>query len=458
MSDGALNLLLGVLLAVPFAITANVVTPWFASLLSRISFRRELTTERLRWEQENPAHDDATADDDDVLPPALDGDPTGAPYYYLRRLRILNLRCFSAVDVTFRYPGDGSTTKISNVNLLLGDNGSGKSTILKAAAMAALGPVLDASGFVPFRLVRQGQEKATVTGTFAFGGESEDVTLSSRVDITHRGDFELAEARTNGPFWDTIYRESSPAFFVVGYGVNRHVAEESRIDPSLEKGRRRRRFQRVSSLFDETVSLTPIGSWLRGVDRRRADEINDLLRELLPESVRFTGDFESDDPIFTRRGAYVPFRALSDGFRSYVGWLGDLLFHIHAVTPRHVKLRDMGGIVLVDEIDLLLHPAWQRLVVPAVAGVFHNVQFLFTTHSPLVTGTLESANILVTREPTGSGGSGVDRVDAEVHGLSAEQVLLSSYFELSSTRAPDAAADLADLARRAVAGDEEARR
>jgi hypothetical protein len=105
------------------------------------------------------------------LPSPLSGNAAGAPYYYLRELQIRNLRCFSTVDIAFRYPGDGGDAKIQNVNLLLGDNGSGKSTILKAAAMAALGPVLEGSGFVPFRLVRQDHQRASVVGALAFGAQ-----------------------------------------------------------------------------------------------------------------------------------------------------------------------------------------------------------------------------------------------------------------------------------------------
>jgi predicted ATP-binding protein involved in virulence len=118
----------------------------------------------------------------------------------------------------------------------------------------------------------------------------------------------------------------------------------------------------------------------------------------------------------------------------------------------------MGGIVLVDEIDLLLHPSWQRVVIPAVARTFPNIQFIFTTHSPIVTGTLEAENILVARETDVNGISIVRHVEAEVHGLNAEQVLLSSYFELSSTRSPDISAGIEELARLAIDGDEEARR
>jgi predicted ATP-binding protein involved in virulence len=60
-----------------------------------------------------------------------------------------------------------------------------------------------------------------------------------------------------------------------------------------------------------------------------------------------------------------PFPALSVGMQTYIGWLGDLLFQLVAVaTPARRELCDIGGMVMVDEIDLLLHPSWQRTVMP----------------------------------------------------------------------------------------------
>jgi len=114
-----------------------------------------------------------------------------------------------------------------------------------------------------------------------------------------------------------------------------------------------------------------------------------------------------------------------------------------------------GGIVLVDEVDLLLHPAWQREVVPNIASALPKLQFIFTTHSPIVAGTLQAKNILLART-TPHGGSSLDRVAAEIHGLNAEQILLSSYFELESTRAPGTQDELAALAEKAMGGDNDA--
>ena len=70
---------------------------------------------------------------------------------YIRSLRISNLRSFRSAELTFQYPGrdDGSRT-VPNVNLLLGNNGAGKSSILRAIALAAIGRVMSSSGFDRF--------------------------------------------------------------------------------------------------------------------------------------------------------------------------------------------------------------------------------------------------------------------------------------------------------------------
>jgi hypothetical protein len=83
------------------------------------------------------------------------------------------------------------------------------------------------------------------------------------------------------------------------------------------------------------------------------------------------------------------------------------------------------------------------------------VQFILTTHSPIVAGTLHAANIR-TIQPGPAGASQILRLDERIHGLNADQILLSSYFGLRSTRAPEAVNTLRHLSRKARSGDEDA--
>ena len=76
---------------------------------------------------------------------------------YLKSLEIERFRAFDRATVCFRYPeaGDSESLKYPNVDLLLGNNGMGKSTALKAAAIALMSPVIGSTGYRPYALVRQ---------------------------------------------------------------------------------------------------------------------------------------------------------------------------------------------------------------------------------------------------------------------------------------------------------------
>lgn len=411
---------------------------------------------RSQAQQESSARLQLETREEFTRPQVLESMTRPEPYFYVTRLLLSDVRCFTDAYLDLRFPGEESELALPNVNLLLGDNGTGKSTILRSIAMAALGPVLDSSGFVPYRIVREGKNKADIAGAFILGSREGPRPLYSGIKVTRHIDLEIIGSDAEEPDWQGLFSESSPSFFIVGYGTNRRISDDPRSDPSLERGRRRRRYQRVASLFEGNVSLVPLSSWLPLAASDRKADVEDLFSCLLPEGATFTGNFEGDEPVFRRKGIQVPLRALSDGFRSYISWLCDLLYQMNAAAPPGFRLQDVGGIALVDEVDLLLHPSWQRVVVPAVSRALPKIQFVFTTHSPIVTGTLQAGNIVVCREDDDNGVSTVERVDAEVYGLNSEQVLLSSYFEMNSTRAPGADETLDALAQRAVQGDEAA--
>src|SRR5258708_28541290 len=93
---------------------------------------------------------------------------------YVSSLEMENLRCFEKANVSLLYPGKADRPRqvLANVNLLLGVNGAGKTTVLKAIALAVLTPVLESSGFVPYCLVRRpkrppGRRKKPARGAIA---------------------------------------------------------------------------------------------------------------------------------------------------------------------------------------------------------------------------------------------------------------------------------------------------
>ncbi len=401
---------------------------------------------------------------------------------FISSLIINNLRCFDRAALEFQYPGRsdeiaggpdvGKGLLRPNVNLLLGDNGSGKTSILRAIALAVLAPIVEGAGYVPYRLVRRTAKsqaaRAKIEGRVLLHGQDLDTrvdvepTVSSKplvTEILRIHDVEKVQARRlRGEPWPRMYDNSSPAFLVVGYGASRRVEADKTFDSSARSKSRLLRYDRVAGLFEEGMTLTPLGAWLPDLEsnnKGRYTQVLHLINRLLPEECRFEGERQGSEYLFRFRGSPVTFPALSDGYRAYIGWIADLLYHICMGCPSGVKLVENRGIVLVDEIDLHLHPEWQRRVIPDLSAALPNLQFVVTSHSPLVAGTLQAPNIIL-MDQAPSGATVARRLDERVHGLSAEQILLSSYFGLKSTRDQEAVNDLIALSKRVRNNDPDA--
>jgi len=392
---------------------------------------------------------------------------------YIDSIHIKDFRVFADTRVRFRRPGSSRRPGLANMNVLLGNNGSGKTTLLRAIALAALGPSVADSGIFPYRLIRRtptggnGQpQKAMLEARFEAHeqeGLLNGARLESMVAVQRKGDLEtlrwvLPDA---DEAWDRIYTAESQAFFFVGYGATRRIEKREYFDESGRKASRFARAQRVQGLFDDAYSLVPLQTWLPSLRAQNPGRFNQAVRLLNAtigaDRLRFTGELDDGEYVFERRGLKVPFACLSDGYRAYLGWVADLLYHVCATCPPGKRLVENRGIVMVDEIDLHLHPAWQLTVLGTLARAFPNLQFIATTHSPLIVGSLDRANILVMR-PGPSQSARVTRLRASPFGLDADQVLLTDYFGLESTRAPSARDRLKELALKARLGDRKAAR
>jgi hypothetical protein len=393
---------------------------------------------------------------------------------YVRSLRIENLRCFENAELDLQFPGreQPAPPELPNVNLLLGNNGAGKTTVLKAVALGVLGQVLPFSGLVLYSLVRRGRENGETEAMVepnlllhpADRWDAKVQSFSPRIEIYKVKDQErLRPLKHNDDehleVWGKFYEDFSESFLLVGYGATRWATDASQFEPVASQRKRRGfRYQRVAGLFEEFVPLTPLSVWLphlKTEDAGRFEEVFQLLNDLLPTDSRFLGEMEDGEYLFTHCGIAVPLGALSDGYRAYIGWVSDLLYNISVGAPKATRLRDARGVVLVDEIDLHLHPEWQREVVPTVARALPNLQFILTTHSPIVAGTLSAKNIFVL-EMDHAGASTIHQLTEPIHGLNADQILVSDYFGLHTSRAPGAEDELRVISRRAMSGDSDA--
>lgn len=398
---------------------------------------------------------------------------------YIDSITVQNFRIFRNTKIDFIHRDCDfkslgmPTPRLPNINLILGINGLGKTTLLKAISLAALGPSVSDSGIFPYRLIRREPdtytkssqpEQASIKAVFTPHQQDQTPSqfdhIESEITISQRGDLEsLRWTHQQEKGWHPIFSATSDAFFFVGYGASRRVEKAERVDLGSRHGSAFIRAQRVQSLFEESHSLIPLNSWLPKLEAEnpgRFKQVVNLINRLISANqYKFQGELEEGEYTFIRRGLRVPFPALSDGYRAFLGWIGDLLYHVCMTCPSGKKLVDNQGIIMVDEIDLHLHPEWQMKILGQLAEQLPNIQFIVTSHSPLLVGSLEWMNIML-MAPTEGQASKIKRLKQPVHGLDADQVLLTNYFGLKSTRASDQVQNLKALTLRARGGDSEA--
>ena len=115
----------------------------------------------------------------------------------------------------------------------------------------------------------------------------------------------------------------------------------------------------------------------------------------------------------------LPLSYLSDGTKSVLAIVADISYRMAVLNPHLLErvVSETNGIVLIDEIDMHLHPAWQRNIIRSLTDTFPNVQFLFTTHSPTILTNVPKENILLLNDGQ------IIRIDTNTYGRDVNSML-----------------------------------
>lgn len=384
----------------------------------------------------------------------------GYPAFRVSRFRLRDIGPFhDTEEVVLR----------KDVNVFLGDNAAGKTTILKCLALAAIGATAaneveeGAAGYL-----RKGAKRGCIEVLFdllpdpdSFSAEIGQFVVGLQVtagstrfapipdsEITLERPGSKAKRLPNSAEYLGALRTKigSPFGFACGYGATRTFSESRyALQPELEKPEN----EWVLSLFRPEAWLANseiFSKLLRGdtsnikgsppgglnVDLTRT--LQSQLKHILPKVEAIFNEGKSD---LRLNQEDLRFGELSDGYRSMLALVGHLLRCSLRLRNWEHDPTDIQGITLIDEIDLHLHPAWQKHVVQDLRETFPNIQLITSTHSPLVVGALDASSIFLLRN---------DSIGAKIIALSsiltetdsmkawrADQILTGPGFNLNTS-------------------------
>lgn len=360
-----------------------------------------------------------------LKPLYLDEVPQAAPHFLPPRPSLLSLR---KIDVrNFRGITHRSIPIAPTTTVLVGDNGLGKTGWLEAIA-ACVGVLLPGMGAGPAPKLSKNDVRQVIQqlGGVADRQHQLPMTLDVEAEVQGRSlrwsrrmdvlDDEAVVTDDSGlqvmaqKIGDEIRTHSKRQLPVLAYYGTQRLWPTN-IEPN---GGRREVSTRLDGYRDclEAASTHQfMQDWVRhytfvglqrGEPMPQLQAIERAVVCCVEEADRFYYDLNLEDLVLVLRdGTTQPFRTLSDGFRNIVAMVADIAWRASALNP---QLRDRApalaeGVVLIDEIDLHLHPRWQRRVLADLRRAFPRLQIITTTHSPFIIQSLEPGQ-LVNLDPT----------------------------------------------------------
>ena len=376
----------------------------------------------------------------------------------IQSLHMENFRCFTNNDIQLD----------ENLTIFVGINGSGKTAILDCLAILLKSYARKFTSYpdannIPISNIQHKKEFAQIRCTINNKKDlkNQNIEICKKIINTNTGS--LYAEINDVHLFNLEKTQSDELNTIVVYYTSKRIINDNVKKDNISKSELKYAF---ANAFAPQIDFASSLAWFieratqEALDAVQKKDINYKLDDLTAVRNALTkalGEYGEPFVSETPPELFIPLKndpdqifrieELSDGYRTMLALVMDLARRM-AVANKHIKFKDdetilnSPGIVLIDEIELHLHPSWQQTVLPSLMKIFPNVQFIVTTHSPHVLTSIEPEHIRllcnndVEYITSSTYGAESSRVLEEVLGVSPRpskskpKEILDKYFEL----------------------------
>lgn len=334
---------------------------------------------------------------------------------YLEKIHIKNYKAIDELEINLK-PG---------VNLLIGDNGAGKTSVLEGIAVALGGMFVNVAGVITKNILKDDVRmivrpmgdsstaieycEPSLAGCTLHVTEEQSFTwnrIKEEVSATHT----KIDDKNICVWMKKLTNNSNSTLPLISFQSAARAWRVKRGDfgTELKKKLDDRRCGYIGCL-DSSMDVKSIQQWclkqevvisnkgtvreyemFKNIVTSFMKEINELDEK---PSIFYSPQF--DELVFMTDKTEMPISKLGAGYQSLLWMIMDIAYRVCMLNPELESREQITGIVLIDEIDLHLHPKWQWNVIDALQKTFVGVQFIIATHSPIVISASKEANLIL---------------------------------------------------------------
>ncbi len=337
---------------------------------------------------------------------------------YLQHINLKNYKAIETLQLDFK----------KGINLLIGDNGTGKTSVLEGIAVALSGMFVSVPGVSTKNIVKD-DVRVIVN---SLGDASTSIEYCEPIEvgcILKNGETEYSWNRIREELASThtkidnrevcnwmkkITNQKESVLPLISFQSAARVWRIKRGDfgTELKKKLDDRRCGYIGCL-DSSMDVKSIQQWCLKQEVMALNKgksiyeyeffksiISNFMKEIneLDEIPQLYYSPQFSELIYKDSNVEMAISKLSAGYQSLLWMIMDLAYRVCLLNPELKSKTQIEGIVLIDEIDMHLHPKWQWNIIKALSSTFENVQFIIATHSPIVMSSAKEANIILLNE------------------------------------------------------------